>query len=555
MPIEIFNRIHDQVLDKVARVNLVGGGEPLVAEHFTKLLNTCLERRIRVFFITNGKELNESIIEKCINSNAEIMMSIDGATPETYNFIRPFIQFGRLIETLDNINRLRKQYPDSSFKLITNTVVTKNNIVELPELIRLLINFGVDSICLSDLIPHQIESVAPEFARDIPSLSINELRYSFAIANEIARSNFIRVAAPAYYNIPEYKTSEHTPIDEAEMDFIFPEKCFMPWTHCNFRQDGTITSCCAGGNILGNIVNDKFDDIWEGPLYKKLRQLIHTNNPVAQCKYCNTLAGISAGNPSFYSQFIERNNIGQISLSNTSLELVSGQIATAEPTDYQWLTITSQAEIAVDPGDAAFLLFEIDPDDGNFFGKFNVDGNLTTEFDTSDKHILVNLPRNASNRRVIEISIHDLFDSKKSATLTIRKIFKLSYEFKAKKASGLRKAAIYNEHGDFIEGLNAAINRWRKSLSTKEPTYGIFGIVDIGEVLIDDFNNCDMKFAGFFDHFAGNIRHHSIRQLSQLETSKLDALIISSPYQPEKTLRLLKPFCSDNGITLIHNYD
>ena len=73
------------------------------------------------------------------------------------------------------------------------------------------------------------------------------------------------------------------------IDFTQTKKCILPWIHFNVETDGNVYPCCEADQRLeplGNINEMKFDDIWNGDRYLKLRnQMINEEEP-EYCKGC-----------------------------------------------------------------------------------------------------------------------------------------------------------------------------------------------------------------------------------------------------------------------------
>ena len=119
----VYEKLKKQVIPHMKMIKAVGGGEPLISHIYMDILDTCEKQKIFIDSFSNLKELNRNILEKLIRLNARIGLSIDGATAEVYNSVRPYIKWQNILDTLANIQQLRNGNPDSSFDVFINMVV------------------------------------------------------------------------------------------------------------------------------------------------------------------------------------------------------------------------------------------------------------------------------------------------------------------------------------------------------------------------------------------------------------------------------------------------
>jgi len=75
--------------------------------------------------------------------------------------------------------------------------------------------------------------------------------------------------------------------------------CYEGWMHAVIGPDGDVAPCCyCEGQNLGNVVEQDFADIWNGPRYVDLRRRMHamaqTQTPI--CPECYTTCNRALAN-------------------------------------------------------------------------------------------------------------------------------------------------------------------------------------------------------------------------------------------------------------------
>jgi len=500
---EVFNKIENEVLDHVKRVHLVGGGEPLVSKLFPRILDACIKRKIKIFFITNTKALTEELTHILVKNDAEIMVSLDGATAATYNHVRPYIKFETLLARLEMIKQIRSTYPGNQFKLISNTVVMKSNLHELPHIIELADKFKIDSAIFSDLIPIPEENF---FVKEIP-VHYPDLIKTY-IPKTISRAKKLDVnfeMQNMYSDILPCEVSntlnEPNHLSYALKEFIFPQKCHMPWTHANFMVNGDVSACCINSNVLGNLNTEDFEQIWNGKPYKTLRKTINTNNPPSLCCNCNLVDGITGGNPDFFTKFCNQNFLSSFSCEDLNL---SGQ-------GHNW-------NFEIETQDAEFLMLTIKNPKGAT-GHIRY-GALKEKIHENSSKILVPLSKEHQNKRLI-------FNIDFTAPIEIQKFDLLSYKYKAIGQNKITDHLIKAKFDDLLQLIHNDIINTRK-INTKLKTFMVFGANHIGKLIKRDSISQGLIFIGFLDNYISYLDDSPVYEPEALMRIRPDIIIIAS---------------------------
>lgn len=312
MPLDVFRRVEEALFPTLKHVELQGWGEPLLSETFPAIYDSARRHGVRVSFITNGTLLTRDWLERFVADDTGLMISVDGATDETMHDVRG-VGLGRIEERIAWYNEIKSRAPSTQSNLHLVFVALRRNIAELPRLVERAAEWKAVSILVVHLhragLPEEMQrehlSLCPELANSL-FLESFELAQRFGIALEL----------PPLFSVPGAPATEsagealRAAADEQSYHYCglglfrsddprspYPNRCPDPWLKCYIDVHGNVQPCCAYVRVFGNIVRQPFDEIWNGPLYQRLRRKIHSRVPPLFCRECNLIYGIPAGNP------------------------------------------------------------------------------------------------------------------------------------------------------------------------------------------------------------------------------------------------------------------
>lgn len=261
---------YDQVVElsaKAQEVALFGYGEPLMSRAFFDLLPRLQSSRIG--FFTNGMLLDGKLFRKVHSlSNRPlhyIVYSIDGGTAATFERLRCGATFDKVWSNLAEVAAMRAQV-GSKVTLRIEFVAMRNNVRELPEVLRLAEAAGVDMVKVSHLV------VWDEALRDESLFYHQDLcREAFALAREAARGKRVALDLPKTFG-------------EAEP---FSPPCRMPWYYAMISYEGDVRACCFAPELtMGSLRDSSFSSIWMQERYQRLRELMASGKAPVACQRC-----------------------------------------------------------------------------------------------------------------------------------------------------------------------------------------------------------------------------------------------------------------------------
>jgi MoaA/NifB/PqqE/SkfB family radical SAM enzyme len=129
----------------VANIGMFGG-EPLLRKDLPQIIELCAEKKCNPYIITNGVLLSEDRLESLIEAGLKgVAVSIDGATKETYTYIRRGSNFDQVLKNISVFS----EHPLESF--VIDVVVSRINFHEIGAIIEMAKTYGATRIILEML--------------------------------------------------------------------------------------------------------------------------------------------------------------------------------------------------------------------------------------------------------------------------------------------------------------------------------------------------------------------------------------------------------------------
>ena len=268
----------------------ITGGEPLVRPDCIELFKHA-SRRHKIHLITNGILLDKKgLVESFISNRARhflsngmfwISVSLVGLK-ETHDSLTGVEgSFERTFSNLKMLNaRLNAGYPVCNVQ----TVITRNNITELPNLANIIKAAGILKWNL------MVENSGEHFNRQPEAQSVNinpppTLPYieksiiepSLMETVKIAKKNGIQIRFQlgSKENIIKYYTGQLT---------LEQYYCYAPWTTLLISASGEAMLCYS--KSLGNLKEKSFQEIWSSQEIKDFRTKLRSEGPFSDCVGC-----------------------------------------------------------------------------------------------------------------------------------------------------------------------------------------------------------------------------------------------------------------------------
>jgi len=256
-------------LDQIEEVTLFGYGESLEHKDFSLFFETISTfQTLRTYLLTNG-DLLDNYIDVLVEGGLDFLaISMDGASQETYEFLRPGLSYEKIIRNVQMIQKRKKALGRKRPFLRFSFVGMKRNIHELPELIRMAAGLGVPEVRFCFLVAHD-ERFFRESLFSYPDLC----REILDKARQIAQETRVRLVFPYI----EADASGSEP---------FHRKCSAPWRDFFIGVDGTVRPCMISKQILGDVTKQDIPEIFNGRAFRELRERVNSASPPEDCRTC-----------------------------------------------------------------------------------------------------------------------------------------------------------------------------------------------------------------------------------------------------------------------------
>ena len=284
-----FLRIVDQ-FPQMERAVLHGIGEPLLNKDLPRMIAHLEERGVYVLFNTNATLLNDDWSVKLIESGLdELRVSIDGANRRTYAMIRGAPLFDKVVNNLKRFIEIQRYMEADRPRVSLWMTGLHENIAELPDVIRLAARLGVPEVYLQRMVYYAADRSAPGMLDGAQALysRVDEeidrvVNESEALAQQLGMTLRASGATTAAHSIHP---------DRAARPW---EGCLRPWTTAYVTANGNLLPCCISPFAtqdyeslkLGNLLNQPFDEQWNGERYQHWRARLLSDQPNAACAGC-----------------------------------------------------------------------------------------------------------------------------------------------------------------------------------------------------------------------------------------------------------------------------
>ncbi len=262
MDFPAYKRLIDELADRAIYVVLFHQGEPYINRQFNEFVAYAKQRGLYVTTSSNAHYFDPQTAEATVASGLDtIIISVDGATPESYSRYRVGGSLEKALMGTRNLiaakNRLHRKTP----YIYLQFIVMKHNEHELAAMEKLTAELGADRLLKKTV---QVET-------------LEEAHEWLPAAEQFRR-----------YNL-------------TEKDFAIKNggkgACPRPWLTTLVNWDGSVVPCCFdknGDHITGELrTAPSFGEIWQSEKYSGFRRkLLNDRESIEMCRNCNQGIGL-----------------------------------------------------------------------------------------------------------------------------------------------------------------------------------------------------------------------------------------------------------------------
>lgn len=283
----VYQRVQREVLPGLRGACLTGQGEPFLSPVFYRLLEDTLSAGKFAWVITNGTIIRPDALELLVRSDASVRLSLDGATAETYERNRRGAKFSRAIEFLETVKGIMDRGKHPLFKFEINYIVLRSNLEQMTDCVELAHRYGVSRIFfLAFVVGDRTDAFAAE---ESVFHCTEEVRRQWERAHARGLQLGIEVPPIVFDKAEQSESEPETGAEAAPAGNGRVRQCPLPWWDTYIDVDGAVRPCCPWPvhDPMGNLNEQSFEAIWNGPKYRELRRRVNTPDMPVPCRHCN----------------------------------------------------------------------------------------------------------------------------------------------------------------------------------------------------------------------------------------------------------------------------
>ena len=252
----LFYNLIDEIGDTLSYLIFYFQGEPYLHKQLHEMIQYASERGIYTATSTNAHFLDEETAIKTVESGLDrLIISIDGATQETYESYRKTGKLDKVLEGTKNMVKVKKALGKKNPHIVWQFLVVRPNEHEIPTIREMAKEYGVDQLGFKTA---QI--------------------YDYEFGNDLIPT------------IEKYARYEQLGDGRFTIKNAMNNECWKMWHSCVMTWDGRVVPCCFdkdAHHVLGNTSENSFSDIWHSEAYQNFRgTLLQSRDQIDMCKNC-----------------------------------------------------------------------------------------------------------------------------------------------------------------------------------------------------------------------------------------------------------------------------
>jgi len=305
-------KVVDQIADFGVTSLAFSGGEPLMRKDFFEVAHHAVDAGLYVSLATNGTLLNEENVRKLKEIGIHyVEVSLDGANAKTHDFFRG--KTGAFDQTLQGL----KNCMDKNICTCIAVTGTKNNLTEIPAVLEMAENMGIDRFTLFNFIPTGrgkdiiAADPSPQEREELLRFFNRKLSEDHKIAILSTTPQLARVAlqsqSPTKDDIimplAHMQATKISKRAKALADFI--GGCGAGRFYCAISPEGNVQPCVFLPLVVGNLKTEQLEDIWfNSPVFKDLRDREKLKGRCGKCEYKFVCGGCRARAFTYHNDYL-----------------------------------------------------------------------------------------------------------------------------------------------------------------------------------------------------------------------------------------------------------
>ncbi len=252
-----FQKKFEQLSDYLIYIMLYFQGEPFLNKQIFEMIRFAQKKRVYTCISTNAQLIDKQMATEIVSSGLnKLLISLDGASPETYKMYRQGGEFQKVIAAIENLNEAKKELKQNNPKLILQFLVFRFNEHEIDDIKKLAKQLKVNKLEIKTAQIYDFEN------SDKSNLIPTKTKYSRYIK---INNNF-------------------------QIKKKLKNQCFRLWSTSIITCDSKVLPCCFDKDAdfeMGNLNTENFSTIWKSDKYNAFRkQILKNRKQVEICCNC-----------------------------------------------------------------------------------------------------------------------------------------------------------------------------------------------------------------------------------------------------------------------------
>lgn len=260
MPFDLYSSIISSLKYPTRFVSFVGLGEQLLNPQILSMIGFAKKKGFEVSLTDNFTLLDKATALSLIKSRIDYLYaSFDSVSRAEFERIRVGASFDDVVENIRNFVEAKKQLKAKKPKVFFKSTISKDNYSEVPEIIRLAEDMGLDGVDFSKEIRQD-----PDYVND-----------------------------PSFYLDPRDLPETKMMIVLCEMSKVYPCQAL---SGCFITYDGQVLPCDHAIQILprsefsgfqiGDVKQNSIAEIWRSARHRRIRRGLASGKFLPFCKKC-----------------------------------------------------------------------------------------------------------------------------------------------------------------------------------------------------------------------------------------------------------------------------
>jgi MoaA/NifB/PqqE/SkfB family radical SAM enzyme len=325
LTIERLDQLAAEVFPSLTSLCLVGRGEPTLVsdELWSALIGHVVRHRVLVSLVTNGSLIKRRITEELLPWLDSVEFSIDGATEETLSKNRVGGSLPKLLEGLQHFHEMRLRSNLARMpRLVIGFIAKRNNIAELPDLVRAMLPYMPDRFTVRHLLVF-FEKEQSESLLGHEDFANPYLQEAYDLLTEHGIRTDCAPLMKKHVEEPSGNAASAEVRSEERAETI--DGCMFIHRTASMLCDGDVPTCpipyIKSAGKFGTA--SSFLEIWNGPVLQDVRGSFGTASEWEQCGNC------------FYRECRYKSQRKVADARQARFDLTKGSVFTSKSWDYR----------------------------------------------------------------------------------------------------------------------------------------------------------------------------------------------------------------------------